>query len=121
MAGRWRRLWDEVHRLGWLIGVVVLMMLALDVVRVFHELSKWALVAYVLAKASVLLIAFHLVRSQLFPYVDVKALFAAPVFAELDPTSRLAAAIYHGARVLAACLLIGLLGVAFILGGLLAV
>ena len=71
----------------------------------FHPLSKWALVAFVLAKGTAAAIVWHLWRSQMFHYLDLKT-----ALESRDPGYAIAAAI-----------VIGLTGAAFILGVLVAV
>ncbi len=65
----------ELKRLRWLIAIVILTVGALDVVGIFHELSKYALVAYALCKGAMACIGWHLVRSEIFYYVDVESAY----------------------------------------------
>lgn len=67
-----RHAYAELKRLRWLIAVIVVAIAALDVLSLFHELSKYALVVYALCKGATAAIVWHLVRSEMFPYIDLE-------------------------------------------------
>lgn len=114
---------EEIRRLGWLIGIAVAMIVTLDYLQIFGPLSKWSIVAYVLAKSCIAMIAFHLVRRQVFPYLDLSAHIArgADAIMGASPERATSLAILYGLQAVAVCVLLGLFGLAWILGVLLAV
>lgn len=68
---RTSRIWQEAKRLRWAIAITVLTVAALDVIQVVNPLSKYAISLYSLGKTTLFVIAFHLVRSELFPGLDL--------------------------------------------------
>jgi hypothetical protein len=68
---RGSRLWQEAKRLRWAIAISVLTVAALDGIQVVSPLSKYAISLYALGKTTIFVIVFHLVRTELFPYIDL--------------------------------------------------
>lgn len=68
---RGSRTWAEIKRLRWAIAVSILTVAALDIIQVVNPLSKYAITLYALGKTTVFVIVWHLVRSELFPYLDL--------------------------------------------------
>lgn len=99
-----RRFWRETRRLWWLLLVLSVAAVLVES-RMLHPLSKWALVLFVMLKGTAAAIVWHLWRSQMFPYLDLREAL------ESGDTG----------RAIGAALVVGLTGAAFILGVLVAV
>lgn len=90
----------ELRRLKWLLGVALLSMFLLDVYAINGQ-NRWALLAHKFSVVTMAAILAHIVRSELWPYIDLKEIFSR----EDD----------YGAKI-GASLLIGLFMAALILG-----
>lgn len=60
----------EVYRLKWAIGISIGTMLLLDAYGI-NPMNRWALLAHKFSTITLAVIAAHLIRREIFPYLDL--------------------------------------------------
>lgn len=60
----------ELGRLKWAIGISVGTMLLLDLYGI-NPMNRWALLAHKFSTITLAVIAAHLIRREIFPYLDL--------------------------------------------------
>ena len=60
----------ELRRLKWAIGISVGTMLLLDAYGI-NPMNRWALLAHKFSTITLAVIAAHLIRREIFPYIDL--------------------------------------------------
>src|SRR3990167_689415 len=60
----------EVYRLKWAIGISIGAMFLLDAYGI-NPMNRWALLAHKFSTITLAVIAAHLIRREIFPYIDL--------------------------------------------------
>ena len=60
----------ELYRLKWAVGISVGAMLLLDAYGI-NPMNRWALLAHKFSTITLAVIAAHLIRREIFPYIDL--------------------------------------------------